>query len=156
MLSLVIDKMSVVLPPARVVLESSGYVPGTDFPTKPEVKEALSNILENTVLYGELLLRLPDIVHSIMKDKNELQQLMNWSIMFTSETNLLDMAAAKLIHLTTQELNLTERDPDYVNPYRSQKKTDLPPETSHKPSKKKRKEKVRGPRLSSARMSGEL
>jgi len=156
MLTMVIDKMSTVLPPSRVMLESSGYVPGAAFPSKPEVKEALSNIVENTVLYGELLLRLPELMQSVMKGKNDLQLLMNWSIMFTSETKLLDVLASKLIHLTTQELNLTEREPDYVNPYRTKKSSEFQTGTStNKPSKKK-KEKVRGPRLSSARVSGEL
>ncbi|KAJ8891027.1 hypothetical protein PR048_010536 [Dryococelus australis] len=121
---------------------------------------ALANILENTALFGDIVLHLPDIAAPILHAKNEWEVLYHWSLSFSSQTSLLDKATHKLIHLVSaykrveQELNIIERDPDYVNPYRKQRKKreqhSIREDKLHKSGKKSKKDekkKKKGPRI---------
>jgi len=102
----------------RAAIESSGYVIGTGLPENEDAREALVNILENTALIGEIILRLPDHTDQLMKKNNEWVTLTKWGITFSNSTELLDSGTVTLLNLVAQELNLTERDPNYRNPYR--------------------------------------
>ena len=56
----------------------------------------------------------------------------------------------------SQELNIVERDPDYVNPYKRKQKQEILMSTTNTVKKKKKKERKKGPQLSSGHMTGEL
>ena len=60
---------------------------------------ALSNILENTVLFADIILRLPDISHEILDSNHEWLVLYEWSLEFVFQTLLLDNESLRLIHL---------------------------------------------------------
>ncbi|XP_069704089.1 coiled-coil domain-containing protein 134-like [Periplaneta americana] len=158
MVTLMTEKVFTVIQSSRVTLESSGYIPGSSsFPKDENVLDALSNILENTALFGEVLLRLPDIAHKILKSKYEWDVMLHWSLGFVNQTQLLDKKTYILISLVSQELNITERDPNYVNPYRNtvtQKTVQNLQNTTGK--KKRKKERQKGPRMSSGTYAGEL
>ncbi|PSN36269.1 hypothetical protein C0J52_22624 [Blattella germanica] len=161
MVTVIAEKVFHVIQASRVQLESSGYIPGSStFPKDENILDALANILENTALFGEILLRLPDITHKILASKHDWEILIQWSIGFANQTHLLDKQTLKLIYLVSQELNIQERDPDYINPYSNnyQEKQKVPEEnvSTNTAKKKKKKEYKKGPRMSSGSFSGEL
>ncbi|PNF17672.1 hypothetical protein B7P43_G07391 [Cryptotermes secundus] len=120
---------------------------------------ALANILENTAFFGDILLRLPNISHKIITLKHEWEVLLHWSLGFSNQTHLLDKQTERLMYLVSQELNITERDPDYQNPYsRSHKKEQNREQSVQQNTVKKnrKKEYKKGPRMSSGAFTGEL
>ncbi|XP_046387610.1 coiled-coil domain-containing protein 134-like isoform X2 [Ischnura elegans] len=154
MVIMIAEKVYNVIESSRVTLESSGYIPGAQFPKDENVRDALSNILENTALLGDVLLHLPDITHAILAYNYEWTVMFRWSIGFCNETLLMDSKTVKMINLVAQEMNITDRDPSYVNPYRKDVKlekraSDVEVKTS---KKKKKKDKRKGPALSSPRV----
>lgn len=58
MIMLMAEKLFSVIQDSRAVIEASSYIPGvSEFPLDDEVRNALSNILENTALFSEIILR---------------------------------------------------------------------------------------------------
>lgn len=144
------EKVFTVIQENRATIEASPYIPGvSDFPLDNQIKEALSNILENTALFSEIILRFPDIAVSILKINNNWDVILQWGIAFCHQVKyLLDKNTIKLLHLVSQELNHVERDPNYVNPYKKVDRNDVVED--EKPSRKKKKKQIKkGPKLSS-------
>lgn len=142
--------MFTVIQNSRAQIESSGYIPGiSQFPSDDTTKDALSNILENTALFSEILLRLPDITVSVLRINNNWDILLQWSIAFSNQVKyLLDKSTVKLLELVSQELNHSERDPNYVNPYRKGGAGQRGQEEDVRQEKKRRKKVIKkGPRL---------
>lgn len=148
------EKVFTTIQNSRAIIEASSYIPGVSpFPEDESIKDALSNILENTALFSEVILRFPDIAVSVLKTNNNWDVLLQWSIAFCNQVRyLLDKSTIKLLHLVSQELNHVEREPNYVNPYRKgQKKVEEEEEQEamQKKKRKKRKEIKKGPRFTS-------
>lgn len=150
---LMAEKVFTVVQDSRATIESSPYIPGvSEFPTDDRIRDALSNILENTALFSEIILRFPDIAVSVLKTNNNWDVLLQWSIAFCNQVRyLLDKSTIKLLYLVSQELNHIERDPNYVNPYRTSSETDKEKNyiDAKNDRKKKKKQIKKGPRLSS-------
>ncbi|CAH0560132.1 unnamed protein product [Brassicogethes aeneus] len=147
MITLMAEKVFTAIQASRAHIESSPYIPGvSDFPLDNNVRIALSNILENTVLFCEMILRFPDIATSVMKINNNWDVLLQWSIAFSNQVKyLLDPPTVKLLTLVSMELNHIERDVNYVNPYR--KKTSKIDSVKNAKKTKKKKTIKKGPRL---------
>lgn len=149
MIMLMAEKVFTVIQDSRATIEASPFIPGvSDFPLDDRIKDALSNILENTALFSDIILRFPDISISVLKTNNNWDVLLQWGIAFCNQVRyLLDNSTIKALTLVSQELNHVERNPNYFNPYRKQG-AQLNPEITPK-HKKKKKEIKKGPRLSS-------
>ncbi|XP_063240935.1 coiled-coil domain-containing protein 134-like [Bacillus rossius redtenbacheri] len=153
MVTLIAEKVFSTIQSSRAVLEGSGYIPGSSaFPEEENTRDALAKVLENTALFGDLVLRLPGAAAQVLRSRHEWEVLYHWSLSFSSQTSLLDTATRKLVHLVEQELNITERSPNYINPYRKQQKKqeklDSSEEKKRKSDKKaKEKKRKRGPRI---------
>lgn len=147
MIMLMAEKVFTVIQDSRATIEASPYIPGvSDFPLDSSIKEALSNILENTALFSEIILRFPDISESVLKINNNWDVLLQWSITFCNQVKyLLDASTIKVLSLVSQELEHVERTSNYINPYRKQPPEDLRVVSAGK--NKKKKEIKRGPRL---------
>lgn len=152
-IQLMLEKMVQVMVPAKVTLENNGYIPGGEFPIVDKAREALSLVVENTALFSEILLHLPDVVHNLLQKVSE-KSIFNWSIFFTNQTNLVDQKTRKLLTLAAVELELVPKPDNYINPYKykfiSQKQDTVPPTPQPKKIKKK---KPRGPQLSNIKHS---
>ncbi|KAH6935614.1 hypothetical protein HPB50_007065 [Hyalomma asiaticum] len=110
---------------------------------------ALSQVLENTAFFGEIVLRLPNIAHTVLNMNKAGAVVLNWAIGFSNSTELYDETTTKLVNLVAQELGLVERDPSYHNPYAVKQARAAPPVPSAEPVPKPKKKKIqRGPRLS--------
>lgn len=144
--------MFTVIENSRVLLEASDFIPGTSpFPQDENIRDALSNILENVALFGEIVLRFPDLASKVLKENNDYSVLYKWSVGFAHQNkNLLDNSTITLINLVSQELNYTERSPNYTNPYRKVTKFEnLRKEMPEIVTKKKKPRIIKkGPRLS--------
>ncbi|XP_068210101.1 coiled-coil domain-containing protein 134-like [Palaemon carinicauda] len=153
MVKLIAEKVFQVLEISQVTLRERGFVPGMEFPEDETVREALAQTLENTAFMGEVLLHLPDITHSILKNNKPWQLLFTWGIFFASQSKFLDKTTSHFIYLVSQEMGVTEKDPHYVNPY-SKENSRVSGEWSRKKDgdskekKKQRKTFKKGPQLS--------
>lgn len=128
MVMLMAEKVFTVIQESRAILESSLYIPGvSEFPLDNVVRDSLSNILENTALFSDIILRFPDISVAVLKTNNNWDIILQRSIAFCQQVKyLLDESTIKLLNLVSQELNHIERDPNYVNPYRDAKEGVVP------------------------------
>lgn len=153
MIMLMAEKVFTSIQNSRAIIEASSYIPGVSpFPEEETVKDALSNILENTALFSEVILRFPDIAVSVLKTNNNWDVLLQWGIAYSNQLKyLLDKSTIKLLHLVSQELNHIEREPNYVNPYRKDqiRYEDQEQQARSAQKKKKKKEIKKGPRLTS-------
>ncbi|XP_018319865.1 coiled-coil domain-containing protein 134-like [Agrilus planipennis] len=151
MINLMAEKVFSIFEDCRAHIESSGYIPGiSEFPNDEKVRDCLSNILENTALFSEVVLRFPDVADVILKQNNKWDIQLQWTIAFCYQVeHLLDKSTMKLLNLVNQELNYTERDPNYLNPYRKtvSLKTTNNTNTSVKDKKKTKKVSKKGPKL---------
>lgn len=159
MINTAAEKIFYMIKSSRAILENAGFVPGeSEFPVDEHTREALSILLENTALVGDIILRSPDIMQPLLASQNDWLAILSWSLKFANQTNYLDEDTATLIQLVNQEMNFTVRSDDYINPYRKSYKSqkEIKENTTVSPKKNKKvKEKVRGPRMSS-RDAGEL
>ena len=99
-------------------------------------------------LFIETEKRLPDETSERLKANNAWDSIFKWAIGFALETGYLDESSQILLNLASQELGLIEKQPNYVNPYKKDKK---PAKRFEEPPAKKKKEKKklqRGPRMS--------
>lgn len=150
MIAVLAEKVVEVIESSKGVLEKAGFLPhDSSFPKDTNVKDALSSILENTALFGDIILHLPDITHRILRTQPGWNSTIHWSLSFVNQTrHLLNKSTITMFRLVEQELNITERDPGYFNPYRSaahagQREKDL---AKKKKSAKKEKRK-KGPQI---------
>lgn len=160
MVRLLLEQIFKVMAESKVKLTEAGYLPGDPFPDDETVRELFAHIVENTVFFGDLLLRLPDMTHDLLKRNQEWRVIIHWSIGFANETGIYEKTDTKLLHLMAQELDIIERDPDYINPYKEETKLDKMKaemermvherETTTKTKKKKKEKRKRGPRMSGA------
>lgn len=162
MIKLILTKLVEVFLNSRIKLMEASFTPGDPFPTVEAVRDALSSVLENTVFLGEIVLRLPDVTHALLRNSTEWQMTVRWAVEFTNDTKILSGNEEKLLSLMAQELGIIEKSPDFINPYREDAKLEkmvdaeaeeLLRERIKDAKKKERKEKrkQRGPRLTPAR-----
>ena len=55
-------------------------------------------------MFGDLVLRLPDIVHSIYDKKKDWQIAITWAVWFSNESGIFTGANEKLLNLVSLEL----------------------------------------------------
>lgn len=163
----VFNKLFEVQQNARAVVENSAYIPGGDessssLPNDQPTLEALSSIIENCALLGDIVLRLPEISGNVLKGNQQWMINTQWCISFTNATGLIDEVTDKMFNLVAQELDLIPREEAFHNPYRTsadpfsdipskakpvQSKQEQPVRVQKKTTEKKKTIK-KGPRLS--------
>lgn len=102
--------------------------------------------LENTCLFGDLVLHMPEMSYKVLKKHEHWLELMNKCLAFTKYfyKTVVDSNTQKLLSLFDQEINPDKRSDDYVNPY--YERTDS---STLKDAKKLRKKIRKGPQLGS-------
>ena len=131
----------------RVQLESSSFITDTSiFPGDEKTRTVLSTILENTCLFGEIVLRYPDAAEKLLRTNHGWDELLQWCIALCNQVkHLLGKSTLVMLRLVSQELNHVERDQNYINPYRKQVHWETEPVVEKE--KRKKKEVKRGPRF---------
>lgn len=132
-------------------LLSSQYNPTVSkFPTQDaRLVDAITVTLENTCLFGEIILHNPDISYRVLESRPaepDWRDLINWCIKFTRQFNdrILDGKSQELLRLFEQEINPEKRTENFTNPYRAEgrEKSDVT-----KKKTKKAKKLPRGPQM---------
>ncbi|XP_042901837.1 coiled-coil domain-containing protein 134 isoform X2 [Parasteatoda tepidariorum] len=113
-----LEKIYEVIASSKVIVENSNYIPGFALPVNISVYEALGKIIDNTAMFGEFRLKLPDITERIMDNHQDWHILMKWAIGFSNSTGVFDNKTVKMINLLCQEMNLIPREDNFINPYR--------------------------------------
>ena len=149
----VVEKITQVTLEARRGLEAKGFDVGQVFDVgfpddDEETKNDLALILENAALLGDVLLRFPDEVGAIFAAHPEWKAHFEWCLDYMSRSRLVDEATERMMKLVKQELRLVERDENFVNPYRTQKRKQKRFEEPPPPKKKEKKKIKKGPRMS--------
>ncbi|XP_062514239.1 coiled-coil domain-containing protein 134-like [Corticium candelabrum] len=150
MIELVLDKLFQVLADARVQINVSGWQPDMPFPDNEKDREAVAQVIENTLLFGDILLRIPDMTHEIYKSQTRRRELVIWSLQLCNETDVFEHAERKLLNLMSQELGVIPMEEDYINPYRIKLKKPSAPQKT--PKKKQRQPREKKPRLGGRRL----
>nr|XP_033322772.1 coiled-coil domain-containing protein 134-like isoform X1 [Megalopta genalis] len=140
------EKMIDVIESSKLLIEDGDFDPDDrSLPRNVTVQSALTIVLENTALFGDIVLHFPDVTHRILKTQPKWKMVLNWSLKFTNcSRHLLDEKTIELIHLVTQELNITKREAGYFNPYRRSVESRMENKGTTKTKKEKRK---RGPQM---------
>uniref|UniRef100_A0A182YHR0 Erk and jnk pathways n=1 Tax=Anopheles stephensi TaxID=30069 RepID=A0A182YHR0_ANOST len=136
----------------RIIREEGGKLRGnkitaeSEFPKLQELINALALFLENTCLFGEMVLHFPDMSYRILKGVSDWRTLMTDALNYTKAfVQILDEKSIELLSLLNQEINEDQRTPEYVNPYRET----APQSTEKQKDKPKKKSKPKkGPSLS--------
>lgn len=129
----------------RKILFEANLENSKDFPANQSLKESISLVLENTCLFGDLILHFPNISYKIVKKTQQWHENLNWALNYTRYNfeQMIDQKTLQMLNLFNQEINKEQRTEDYVNPYYDN--LDNNAATKTKKAKKKLK---RGPQLS--------
>lgn len=148
----VTGKMQEVMSRNRIKIENAGFIPEQEFPTDAMLRDSLSLLLENSCLFCDIALRIPDEIDRRLRASKELNLTLRWAVGYVKDLKMLDASTSKLLNLCAQEINLIDKTADYHNPYRieraAQKRFEDPPT----PRKKERKKLKRGPKMSHAEL----
>lgn len=103
--------------------------------------------MENTCLFGEIILHNPDISYRVLDSQllgPDWKNLINWCIKYTRQFNdrIIDTKSQELLWLVEQEINPDKRNENFINPYRNSGEQK---DTTKK--KKKAKKIEKGPRM---------
>jgi len=141
-------KMQEVMSRHRSHIQTAGFIPTDGFPEQEELRDSLALVLENSCLFCDIALRIPDEIHRRLKATREFELTVRWSIGFVKDMDFLDESTNKLLNLCAQEINLIDKTPEYHNPYRIKTKPQKRFEAPPPPQKKEKKKLKRGPKMS--------
>lgn len=151
LVKMTLEKLFKVISEAKVNLTVWGFIPGDPFPENTTIRDGLSKVFENTAMFGDLVLRLPDIVHSIYDKNKDWQLLLGWCYWFCKESGVFDETNGKLLHLMAQEVKLIDREENYTNPFtlesQLKQQKERHGEKKESKAKKKKKERKKGPQI---------
>ena len=117
--------------------------------------EALLRVWENMAFFGDLILRLPDQVHTLVDNHDVRLGLIRWGVNLCLESQVYEDVHRKQLQLVLQETKLAEDlDPHYINPFsdeyireQQRKKQREKLEQEKRVKKAIRRQKMRKPKL---------
>lgn len=126
-------------------------------PTKDKrLIDAITVLLDNVCLFGEIILHFPDISYRSLgsnyataNDESnvvEWRALINWGLKHAKYyyDRIVDVKGQQLLSLLDQEINPERRTDDYINPYRD---TESLTQSKNAYNKKPPKKLKKGPQL---------
>lgn len=140
-----------ILEQTQSILLTSKYNPLVDKfpPLDVRVFDAVTVTLENTCLFGELILHNPDMSYRVLDSQGEgifWKDLINWCIKYAHNFNdrIIDAKGQELLRLVEQEINPEKRTDNYTNPYRMVSNAE---NKDNAKKKRKAKKTQKGPRM---------
>ncbi|XP_072127847.1 coiled-coil domain-containing protein 134-like [Mobula birostris] len=151
-----------VLEDSKTILIGANVQADGPLPHDEKLKDAYSHIVENTAFFGDVALRFPKIVHYYFDRNSNWNNLIRWGISFCNQTGVFEGGPhTQLLNLMAQELGISEKSPDYKNPFKDENNdfTDdndafrkaLKDEEKRRKKEDKRKELRKGPRITKTR-----
>lgn len=114
-------------------------------------KDILTNlfmVIENTAFIADMSLFFPRIFHKVYDKKKDWKKSLESSIELSRKSGLVDKETLKGIELMEQELGFVEKDPNYVNPYKTENSNREIKDIKMVVPKKKKEKRKKGPGLS--------
>ena len=109
----------------RTLRRAQRNLTGVDLAALPPVPTDNATLLEhlvltweNTAFFGDLVLRLPDIVHAMVDGHRVRMEVIAWALNLCRDSAVYSDTHRKQLELTMQEMGLADPDPNYVNPFR--------------------------------------
>ncbi|XP_072444601.1 coiled-coil domain-containing protein 134-like isoform X3 [Chiloscyllium punctatum] len=151
-----------VLEDSKTILTGADVQADGPLPHDEKLKDAYSHIVENTAFFGDVTLRFPKIVHHYFDHNSNWNHLIRWGISFCNQTGVFDGGPhTQLLNLMSQELGISEKSPDYKNPFKNENEDflhnndafhkALKDEEKRRRKEDKRKELRKGPRITKTR-----
>ncbi|XP_048473592.1 coiled-coil domain-containing protein 134 isoform X2 [Rhincodon typus] len=151
-----------VLEDSKTILIGADVQADGPLPHDEKLKDAYSHIVENTAFFGDVTLRFPKIVHHYFDHNSNWNHLIRWGISFCNQTGVFDRGPhTQLLNLMSQELGISEKSPDYKNPFKNENEDflhdndafhkALKDEEKRRRKEEKRKELRKGPRITKTR-----
>ncbi|XP_028935257.1 coiled-coil domain-containing protein 134 isoform X2 [Ornithorhynchus anatinus] len=148
-----------VLEDSRAILLAADVPPDGPLPQDEKLKDAFSHVVENTAFFGDVVLRFPKVVHHYFDRNSNWNSLIRWGISFCNQTGIFDQGPhSQVLGLMAQELGISEKSPDYRNPFKTDHSEFFPSadtfqkalreEEKRRRKEEKRKEIRKGPRIS--------
>ncbi|CAI8041653.1 Coiled-coil domain-containing protein 134 [Geodia barretti] len=99
-------------------IEKSRYSPGMPFPESRELQEEVGKVYENVLMFGDFLLRMPEVTKKVYVAHKEWTGVFRWAVKFCLQsTDIFTGPYATHLHLMMQELGMGPKDPNYANPF---------------------------------------
>ena len=162
LLDTMMSKMKAVLTESKTSLtKSSLELSEGNLPSDQTDKTYLALVLENVCLASDILLRFPNYMLKKLQEDKELDTMYKWGLLFVNETvsYLMDKPTKRLFFLAGQEIELLEKDANYLNPYKKKVETAGEPKkimfSDKEPTvvpKKPRKKLKKGPRMTKSEL----
>ena len=160
LLDTMMSKMKAVLTESKTSLtKSSLELSEGNLPSDQMDKTYLALVLENVCLASDILLRFPNYMLKKLQEDNELDTMYKWGLLFVNETvsYLMDKPTKRLFFLAGQEIELLEKDANYLNPYKKvetaePKKIMFADKEPTVVTKKPRKKLKKGPRMTKSEL----
>ncbi|XP_072348134.1 coiled-coil domain-containing protein 134-like isoform X1 [Scyliorhinus torazame] len=151
-----------VLEDSKTILTGADVQGDGPLPHDEKLKDAYSHIVENTAFFGDVTLRFPKIVHHYFDRNSNWNHLIRWGISFCNQTGVFSGGPhTQLLSLMAQELGISEKSPDYKNPFENEDEDflhsndvfhkALKDEEKRRKKEDKRKELRKGPRITKTR-----
>eukprot|EP00731_Ephydatia_muelleri_P031011 Em0022g525a len=144
LIKMLVDTVFPLMNDSMTILKNRNHTPSSPFPIDKELQDALGHVYENVMLFGDVLLRLPDITKKVYKKEAfTSHHVLEWALDYCKQSmEIFSGHHATQLHLMAQELGFIPEDPGYTNPFRIQ----ATPTPVSKPPKQK-KATPRGPKL---------
>lgn len=139
MISKIFSKVFELQSESKSIIENSPFIPGGDgdsddqnlLPQDTKTLEALSSLIENCALMGDIILRFPEMSSLILKKNKPWMIMFKYCISFTKITRLTDPMTDQMFLLVEQELDLIPKHENYSNPYREKERQEHQPNEDH-------------------------
>lgn len=134
----------------KVMTESQNKIKNEKFvpikqqlPQDSKLRESSSIIIENTAFLSELLLYLPEFIKKNFAKDVGFKALYTWAYNFSKNMEFYDKETLKILNLAAQELEIIEREENFINPYKqlSKSKEDIQREVLKEIKKNREKKK---------------
>eukprot|EP00035_Acanthoeca_spectabilis_P035612 m.35561 g.35561 ORF g.35561 m.35561 type:complete len:262 (+) comp7453_c0_seq1:173-958(+) len=112
-------------PTFRTLRQAQKNLTGVDLASLPPIPnknrtilESALNVWEGTALLGDLILRLPDILHRMIDNHALRKEVLNWAVRLCAVSPMYEPTHRTQLELVLQEMGLADvPDPTYSNPF---------------------------------------
>ncbi|XP_065884881.1 coiled-coil domain-containing protein 134-like isoform X2 [Dysidea avara] len=146
MVKALLEALFPVLNNSRDTIVDKQFDPTGSLPKEKDLLDAISSVFENVAFFGDLLIRMHDMVQQIYNKNTEWHPILKWSVEFCNSTYLYkETAHQKHINILSMEIGYIPVEPDYYNPFKEKSR---PNPKKKKKSLKSKNKRERKPRLS--------
>lgn len=149
------EKIFHMIDESQKIIHDSDYIIGDLLPlNQTKIVHNILQVIDNCAFVANIVLKLPDISRRLLNNgKYDWEKSYRWCFNFTIQSNMVDDISIKMFNLAAQQLNIVEKEEDFLNPYekKNQKRPSSPNSIKDSSNNKKKNSKTKlpkGPRMS--------